>query len=74
MYQGLYEAHTFFHAPPNTQITAYIVFKLHSMLEKFKPKVPTQSPHGHHAQQAMQPSVEMFSIQKPHHCTFCSKL
>ena len=53
--------------PPNTQTTAYIGSQLHSVLEKFKPKVTTHSSHGHHPQQTMQPSVEMFCIQKPPH-------
>ena len=66
-------AHPFFYAPQNTQTTAYIGFQLHSMLEEFNPEVPTHSPHGHHAQRAMQPSVEMFCIQMMHHCTFSSK-
>ena len=61
-------AHPFFYAPQNTQTTAYIGFQLHSMLEEFNPEVPTHSPHGHHAQRAMQPSVEMFCIQKTPHC------
>ena len=37
------------------------------MLEELKPEVQTHSPHGHHAQQAMQPSVEIFCIQKTPH-------
>ena len=62
-------AHPFFYAPQNTQTTAYIGFQLHSMLEEFNPKVPTHSPHGHHAQQAMHPSVEIFRILKTPHCS-----
>ena len=38
------------------------------MLEEFKSKVKTHSPHGHYKQRAMQPSVEMFCIQKMPHC------
>ena len=68
--------------------TAYIWFQLHRMLQEFKHKVTTHSPHAHHAQQAlqmmttniqisaqqvMQPSVEIFCLKKTHHCTFCSK-
>ena len=68
MYQSIEQAHPFFYAPPNTQTTAYIVFQLHSMLEKFELKVTTNSPHGHHPQRTMQPSVEMFCIQKMPHC------
>ena len=41
---------------------------LHSMLEEFKPQVTTHSTHCHHAQQTMQPSMEMFCIEKPAHC------
>ena len=68
MYQSLEQAHPFCYAPPNTQTTAYIGFQLHSMLDKFKPEVPTHSPHGHHAQRTTQPSVEMFCLKKWHHC------
>ena len=46
---NLLVANPFFYAPQNTQTTAYIGFQLHSMLEEFNPKVPTHSPHGHHA-------------------------
>ena len=62
-------AHPFFYAPQNTQTIANIGFKLHYMLEEFNPEVPTHSPHGHRVQPAMQPSMEMLSIQKPPHCT-----
>ena len=54
--------HQIFYTPQNTQTTVFIGFQLHSVLEEFKQKVPSQSPHGHHAQQAMQPSVEIFCI------------
>ena len=64
MYQSIEKAHPFFYAPPNTQTTTYIVFQLHSMLEKSKLKVTTNSPHGHHPLQTMQPSVEMFFLFK----------
>ena len=33
--------------------TAYIGFQLHKMLEEFKPKVTTHSPHAHRVQQAL---------------------
>ena len=38
------------------------------MLEEVKAEVTTHSPHSHHAQQTIQPSVEMFCIQKTPHC------
>ena len=68
MYQSLCQANQFLYAPPNTQITAFIGFQLRTMLEEVKPKVTTHSPHSHHAQQTMQPSVEIFCIQKTPHC------
>ena len=68
MCQRFLQAHPFFYAPPNTQTTAHIGFQVHSMLEEFKPKVTTHSPHGQYKQRAIQPSVEMFCIQKTPHC------
>jgi hypothetical protein len=57
VYQCLYQANQFLYAPPNTRTTAFIGFQLRTMLEEFKPQVTTHSPHGHHTQQTIQPSV-----------------
>ena len=45
------------------------------MLYKFKPKVTTHSPHGHHSQQTMQTSLEMsffYSKDASLPCEYCA--
>jgi hypothetical protein len=74
VYQSNEQAHPLVYAPPNTQTTAYIVFQLHSMLKKSKLKITTNSPHGHHPLQTMQPSVEIFFYSKDASlpCDYCA--
>ena len=43
--------------------TAYIWFQLHRMLEEFKPKVTTHSPHANHAQRAFQMMTKNIQIR-----------